>query len=161
MARGCSGTQDCKGKEKRCCLLPGSDQDRRVFLRLCDPCNHGQNGGRTVQRHRHHGDLHHENILRAERGQWLAIDPKGVLGEPAYEAGALLRNPIYSMMEWPDLAAIQSRRLDILAEELGIARRRLQDWAVAQAVLSAWWSYEDEGMEGQKWITLAESIRTA
>jgi streptomycin 6-kinase len=29
-----------------------------------------------------HGDLHHDNILRAGGG-WLAIDPKGVIGEPA------------------------------------------------------------------------------
>ncbi len=40
----------------------------------------------------HGGDLHHENILAAERAPWLAIDPKGVIGEPAYEMGALLRN---------------------------------------------------------------------
>jgi streptomycin 6-kinase len=27
-----------------------------------------------------HGDLHHGNILAAERQPWLALDPKGVLG---------------------------------------------------------------------------------
>ena len=108
-----------------------------------------------------HGDLHHYNILSAGREPWLAIDPKGIVGDPAYDAGALLRNPIYSMLEWPDLTAIQSMRLDILAEELNLARRRLQEWAVAQAVLSAWWSYEDEGKMGQEWVMLAESIRAA
>src|SRR6202040_3906156 len=40
-----------------------------------------------------HGDLHHFNILSARRQPWLAIDPKGLAGEPAYEVGALLRNP--------------------------------------------------------------------
>src|ERR1700730_18084790 len=40
-----------------------------------------------------HGDLHHDNILAAEREPWLAIDPKGVVGEPAYETGAFLRHP--------------------------------------------------------------------
>ncbi len=40
-----------------------------------------------------HGDLHHYNILSAGEDKWLAIDPKGVLGEPAYEVGALMRNP--------------------------------------------------------------------
>ena len=34
-----------------------------------------------------HGDLHHDNILAAEREPWLAIDPKGLIGEPAYEMG--------------------------------------------------------------------------
>jgi streptomycin 6-kinase len=36
-----------------------------------------------------HGDLHHWNILRATRVPWLALDPKGVVGEPAYEVGGL------------------------------------------------------------------------
>ena len=40
-----------------------------------------------------HGDLHHFNILAGQRRPWLAIDPKGMAGEPAYEVGALLRNP--------------------------------------------------------------------
>ncbi len=30
-----------------------------------------------------HGDLHHENVLLDAGRGWLAIDPKGVLGEPA------------------------------------------------------------------------------
>ncbi len=53
------------------------------------------------------------------------------------------------------------KALDILADELEISRQRLQDWAMAQAILSAWWSYEDEGQEGQEWLKLAESIRIA
>ena len=40
-----------------------------------------------------HGDLHHDNILRADREPWLAIDPHGVVGDPGYEVGALLYNP--------------------------------------------------------------------
>ena len=35
-----------------------------------------------------HGDLHQFNILAARRRSWLAIDPKGLAGEPAYEIGA-------------------------------------------------------------------------
>ena len=29
-----------------------------------------------------HGDLHHDNVLRAQREPWLAIDPHGVVGDP-------------------------------------------------------------------------------
>lgn len=108
-----------------------------------------------------HGDLHHYNILSAGSEGWLAIDPKGIIGEPAYDAGALLRNPVPQLLYWPDLAAIQARRLDILAEELDIPRLRLQEWAFAQAVLSAWWSYEDEGAIGDDWLQLAQAIESA
>jgi streptomycin 6-kinase len=82
-----------------------------------------------------HGDLHHENILfSAERG-WLAIDPKGVIGESAYEFACALRQ---------DSARIE-RRSHIIAERTGLDRQRLLDWAYAQAVLSAIWCVEDTG----------------
>ncbi len=112
-----------------------------------------------------HGDLHHFNILSATRETWLAIDPKGVAGDPAYEAGSLLRNPLPDIYSWNDLAGIQSRRLDILADELQLDRKRIQEWAYAQLVLSAWWSYEDETpnekVGGREWIPFAELIREA
>ncbi|MCA9947244.1 MAG: phosphotransferase, partial [Anaerolineales bacterium] len=88
-----------------------------------------------------HGDLHHYNILSVGDG-WKAIDPKGLAGEPAYEVGALLRNP-FTLYDEPDLKRITVRRLDILAETLSLDRERLRQWGLAQAVLSAWWSYED------------------
>ena len=44
-----------------------------------------------------HGDLQHSNILfDAERG-WIAIDPKGVIGEPEVEVGPFLRNPAHAI----------------------------------------------------------------
>lgn len=91
-----------------------------------------------------HGDLHHYNILSADNG-WRVIDPKGIVGEPAYEVGALLRNPIATIFDEPELDRITARRLDILAETLALDRERLRQWSLAQAVLSAWWDYEDGG----------------
>jgi streptomycin 6-kinase len=90
-----------------------------------------------------HGDLHHWNIVAAGRQPWLAIDPKGVAGEPAYEVGALLRNPWPGLLASPQPGRLQARRLELLAERLGFDRARLAAWGLAQAVLSAWWSLED------------------
>lgn len=106
-----------------------------------------------------HGDLHHYNILAATRAPWLAIDPKGVIGEPAYEVGALLRNPL-SLPEWPDLAHTLARRVDQLCEILALDRQRVLGWASAQAVLSAWWMYEDDGPEAElmRWVRVAEVL---
>ncbi|HEU5347271.1 MAG TPA: aminoglycoside phosphotransferase family protein, partial [Ktedonobacterales bacterium] len=92
-----------------------------------------------------HGDLHHWNILAAERAPWLALDPKGVAGEPAYEVGAWMRNPVPQVFSWPNPERLLRRRADIFAEHLGFDRQRLLAWSMAQAVLSAWWSYEDHG----------------
>ncbi len=104
-----------------------------------------------------HGDLHHFNILAAERQPWLAIDPKGVVGEPAYEVGALLRNPRGLVFE-TRAPAVLARRLDLLSRELGLERARLRAWAVAQAVLSAWWGYEDNGDFDREWLVWAETL---
>jgi streptomycin 6-kinase len=89
-----------------------------------------------------HGDLHHYNVLFDSQRSWLAIDPKGVIGELEYEIGAILRNPI----ERPELflvpATIQ-RRSEQLASKLNLNTERVVAWAFTQAVLSAIWDIED------------------
>jgi streptomycin 6-kinase len=92
-----------------------------------------------------HGDLHHYNILSGSQGSWLAIDPKGIVGEPAYETGALLRNPSPQVFGWPNVAQLYARRVAVLAEVLGLERQRIAAWGVAQGVLACWWSCEDTG----------------
>jgi streptomycin 6-kinase len=105
-----------------------------------------------------HGDLHHENILSAERQPWLAIDPQGVIGEPAYETGALLRNPMPDILNFPNLKSVLKKRVDQLVEELALDRSRILGWGIAQAVLSAWWDYEEHGHVGETSITIAELL---
>lgn len=105
-----------------------------------------------------HGDLHHYNILAAERAPWLVIDPKGVSGEPLYETGALLRNPMPQVAGWPDLRSRLARRVHILAEHLGADHERIVAWGLAQAVLSSWWNYEDEGKHGEEALVVAEAL---
>lgn len=102
-----------------------------------------------------HGDLHHGNILSATREPWLAIDPKGVVGEAEYEAGALIRNP---SAEIAADAAIAARRVAQLADLLGFDRQRIRDWAFAQAILAAWWGVEDGHPANPRWLAIAETL---
>jgi streptomycin 6-kinase len=103
-----------------------------------------------------HGDLHHWNILSAEREPWLAIDPKGVIGEPAYEVGAWLRNPFPDILSLPNPVSLLARRVDQFVEGTGFVRDRIVAWAFAQTVLSAWWSFEDSDGDWKDWLTCAE-----
>lgn len=105
-----------------------------------------------------HGDLHHFNILRAERAPWLAIDPKGIIGEREYEVGALLRNPDNDRLDAAALRTRTHRRIDQLAEFFGFDRDRLTGWCIAQAVLSAWWGYEDGERDWAEALRLAEVL---
>lgn len=103
-----------------------------------------------------HGDLHHWNILSAQRGPWLAIDPKGLIGEPAYEAGAWLRNPFPELLLWPRLEEITLKRVRLICDELGFEEGRVLGWTFAQAVLAAWWGYEDGDALWVEMLKLAE-----
>jgi streptomycin 6-kinase len=105
-----------------------------------------------------HGDLHHFNILAAQREPWLAIDPKGLVGEPAYETGALLRNRLPEPLPSPEAGHVLARRVDQLSEELDLDRARLRGWGLAQAVLSAWWIVEDHGHGWEPAIACAELL---
>jgi streptomycin 6-kinase len=105
-----------------------------------------------------HGDLHHYNILSAQRRPWLALDPKGVVGEPEFELEPLFTNPWPQLLDWPQPGRVLARRVDQLTEELGLERERLLGWSVARAVLSAWWSIEDHGYGWEYAITCAELL---
>jgi streptomycin 6-kinase len=101
-----------------------------------------------------HGDFHHFNILSSERG-WLIIDPKGVIGPAGYEVGPLMINPWDSISDGTSFKVQAERRVSIFAERLGWEREKIIRWATAHAVLSAWWSIEDN-MEEDNAIQCAE-----
>lgn len=105
-----------------------------------------------------HGDLHQGNIIAARRAPWLAIDPKGIVGEAAYEVGALMRNPIGQILAWPNLSRVMARRVRQLSDELGFERERVRGWGLSQAVLAAVWSCEDGARDAYEWVACAEAI---
>lgn len=92
-----------------------------------------------------HGDLHHENVLdggpveQGGRG-WLAIDPKGLIGERGFDYANIFCNPDPEVATAPGRFARQSH---VVAEAAGLDRRRLLEWVLAYASLSAAWWLED------------------
>ena len=107
-----------------------------------------------------HGDLHHGNVLRDSQRGWVAIDPKGVLGEPEYEIGAALRNPIEHPEVFLERQTIE-QRVGCFADRLQLDAERILRWAFAQAVLAAVWLRED-GMvvkDDHPWLELARLIQ--
>jgi streptomycin 6-kinase len=104
-----------------------------------------------------HGDLHHENILESARG-WLVIDPKGVIGERAFEIGPFMRNPYPDLLEQHDRAEIIKRRLDLFSNALGIEKTRIAQWSYVQAVLAACWALDDNIDNWRYFLTCAELI---
>ena len=105
-----------------------------------------------------HGDLHHENILSSASHGWLAIDPKGICGDPGYEVGSFMLNQLPAGASDAETLTILGQRLSIFSAELEIGRERLASWAFCHAVLSALWNYE-ESTEWLSTIRLAEILQ--
>ncbi|MBB3235093.1 aminoglycoside phosphotransferase family protein [Phyllobacterium endophyticum] len=105
-----------------------------------------------------HGDLHHENILYGERG-WLVIDPKGLMGDPMYDAANMFYNPL----DRDDLRSSESRAFS-MAQTFSHAFNRdittILGFGMVHACLSASWHDEDGNLdESKRSIGVAEAIK--
>ncbi|WP_374471924.1 aminoglycoside phosphotransferase family protein [Phenylobacterium sp.] len=87
-----------------------------------------------------HGDMHHDNVLHFGPRGWLAIDPKGVIGERAYDYANIFRNP---EMATPLSPGRLERQLALVSRQANLDPRRLLQWVCAHAVLSLAWCLED------------------
>lgn len=87
-----------------------------------------------------HGDIHHANILHFGAKGWLAIDPKGLIGERGFDYANLFCNPDPKTATDADLFI---QRLQIVSETAGLERERLLKWIIAWAGLSAVWFLDE------------------
>jgi streptomycin 6-kinase len=87
-----------------------------------------------------HGDLHPLNILSAEREPWLAVDPKGYAGDPAYDAGTLLKSLRVRLVAEDDLDKAVLRALADFAEAAELDPERVRRWTQFHAVETAFWA---------------------
>ena len=81
-----------------------------------------------------HVDLHYENVLAGDREPLLAIDPKGLAGDPEFESLAPLWNRVEEYGEGRD--GVRDR-LALLCETAGLEPERARRWAVARIVEDA------------------------
>ncbi|NDH09746.1 MAG: streptomycin phosphotransferase [Gammaproteobacteria bacterium] len=105
-----------------------------------------------------HGDLHHDNILQNGEN-WLVIDPKGVIGESAYEVAAFIRNPMPELLTHADAPTIIHNRITRFAELLELPSQRILNWCFVQAVLVWVWALED-GCDIGYWERLVEVLHS-
>jgi streptomycin 6-kinase len=105
-----------------------------------------------------HADLHHDNVLDFESRGWLAIDPKSVIGDRAFEYTILFCDPDLADPE-PPVATVPGRferRLEIVLAKSGLERERLLKWVLAWCGLSAAWFLGDEDPLAEVNLAVAE-----
>ncbi len=90
-----------------------------------------------------HGDLHYGNVLSSDRAGYLLIDPKGAIGEPAFDIGYLVSRPGPTARDHLPLSRAIARRLAFLPDALGLDPQRVTAYAYVAAALSLAWAIED------------------
>jgi streptomycin 6-kinase len=84
-----------------------------------------------------HGDLHFGNVVQARREPWLAVDPKGFVGDLAFDALTVLLRSLDSLRKADGLEGELRRRLAIFADAAGVERDGVVRWAQARAAVGA------------------------
>ncbi|MFM2222637.1 MAG: hypothetical protein RLZZ78_894 [Armatimonadota bacterium] len=91
-----------------------------------------------------HGDLHHGNIIQnSETGILVAIDPKGLVGEPSFDVCTFVRNHVPDTLDNASLSAFLERRIRIIGRAAGYPMDRAFAWAAAGNALSLVWDLTD------------------
>jgi streptomycin 6-kinase len=99
-----------------------------------------------------HQDLHGDNVLAAQREEWLVIDPKPLVGEREFAVAPIVRDPELGHSRRDVLY-----RLDRLTAELGLDRDRARGWTIGQTV--AWsldTSYLPKHVATVRWLLESE-----
>ena len=105
------------------------DQGRRLAAELAsDP---------GVDAYLLHSDLHYENVLRGERQPWLAIDPKPMAGDRAFEVAPVLWNRVDELGTGSAFRWNVRRRLEVVCAAAGIDEDRAKAWTIVRAVDNA------------------------
>lgn len=89
-----------------------------------------------------HGDLHLDNIL-LNGSEWIAIDPKGVIGEREFEIFALDFMHHTDLENNSNINPLLVSQSELIAAKSGLDAMRIQQWAFVRLVLAAAWSIED------------------
>ena len=95
-----------------------------------------------------HGDLHHGNLIVLPDGSDVVIDPKGVFGDPAFDACTFVRNQIDIDLPETVLRSRFEERISAFSEGSGLPLDRCAAWAAAGNVLSEIWDAEGVAGEG-------------
>jgi len=84
-----------------------------------------------------HGDFNLSNVLRSG-DEWLAIDPKPLIGDPAYDLAQFLAQRARVAVGGRDPAGELLRQIDFFADAVALDRRRIAGWAAVKAIGWNW-----------------------
>ena len=85
-----------------------------------------------------HGDFNPFNVVRAQREPWLAIDPKPLLGDRAYDLAQFLVNYDEQARSSGDPKRFYGHAIASFADALGLDPFRIAGWAFVKSIGWTW-----------------------
>ncbi|AIR99090.1 aminoglycoside phosphotransferase family protein [Streptomyces glaucescens] len=98
-----------------------------------------------------HWDLHYDNVLGADRADWLAIDPKPLAGDPGFDLLPAIRNRF-------DPAEIHWR-FDAMTGILALDRARAGAWTLGRVLQNCLWETEEGRPPEAEQLEIARTLR--
>ena len=110
-----------------------------------------------------HSDLHYANVM-ARAGNWVAIDPKPLSGDPHYEIAPMLWNRLHELSG--RMRDGISQRFFTLVDAAALDEERARDWVVVRMLHNALWRLQDPPgarrlIATDDWLTICVSVAKA
>ncbi len=102
-----------------------------------------------------HGDLHHDNLLLSEGGQYLIIDPKGVIGDPIWDLPRFILNEYEPSWLYENRLSHIQTIICWLSDHLNIPYRVLCECFFVESTMAVCWDVEDGGKPDFECVRMA------
>ncbi|MEG0775404.1 aminoglycoside phosphotransferase family protein [Clostridium sp.] len=106
-----------------------------------------------------HGDFHHDNILLSSNGEYKIIDPKGVIGDPVFDAPRFILNEFCDEISDELYEKINSI-ICTLERDLNIPNYILRQCLYIEAAMAACWDVES-GATPEEYLSLLKNVAFA
>lgn len=106
-----------------------------------------------------HGDFHHDNILLGPNGQYVIIDPKGVIGDPVFDVPRFILNE-FGDEKTPELHKKINEIIGSLEKKLNIPNEIIKQCLYVEASMGVCWCVED-GSTPEEYSSLIKDVAFA
>lgn len=119
----------------------------------------GDHRSHPLDRRMVHTDLHQMNVLRRpDPGEWVAIDPKVLAGDPHWALAPALWNRWDDVLAADDARSHLRLRLGLLCDAAALDEDRAAAMTIVRLVAEAARSIQEGGVDQESWVARAVTI---
>ena len=103
-----------------------------------------------------HGDFHPGNVVSSGQGEFVVIDPKGLVGHVAYDISVFLNNLHWWQKGKAGVQADLFKAARQFGEAFDLDERTIREGAYAGMVIGAWWNFDETPQHYANEVVLAD-----